>query len=437
MRKVVILILIASIATWFSGCKSKYFEVDSQILQEKIFNPTTVKFDGLESSTVLYLDHSTCVIDANKNSSVFKALRPNLGQYSDTLVLIKGREFDTIPLNRQENRIAEVLERISQDIPFADIRSTIFNICNGNRQAILITDCEAHGNNNRFLDLEAYMSEPFKNWIKRGHSIYIVVEPYMEKYQGKDWAKNRFYFFFSNDRMQAPISHNMLSQIENILQNGECKLYKLTNSDISVQREGNNMVAEDLTFTVEDMNGFQFVAIDDTWDDIREYVMKLDKYGELMPDEEPVPLLKNLIFTDGNNFSIDNVEIIATNITARYLALEDSSITSNDINMSEGFALDKNALQNNKLDVILTEKIFEFLTDEYGGNLIRLDFVVTNTKLKDYYDGIFKWQSLHQNDTAICVSKSIENVLSDIEIVPTNKERNIIHTVFVKTEAYK
>lgn len=436
MRKVVILILIASIATWFSGCKSKYFEVDSQILQEKIFNPTTVKFDGLESSTVLYLDHSTCVIDANKNSSVFKALRPNLGQYSDTLVLIKGREFDTIPLNRQENRIAEVLERISQDIPFADIRSTIFNICNGNRQAILITDCESFYNN-RFLDLEPYMSEPFKNWIKRGHCIYIVVEPYMERYQGRDWSKNRFYYFFSNDRMQAPISHNMLSQIENLLQNGVCKLYKLTNSDISVQREGNNMVAEDLTFTVEDMNGFQFVAIDDTWDDIREYVMKLDKYGELMPDEEPVPLLKNLIFTDGNNFSIDNVEIIATNITARYLALEDSSITSNDINMSEGFALDKNAMQNHKLDVILTEKIFEFLTDEYGVNLIRLDFVVTNTKLKDYDDGIFKWQSLHQNDTAICVSKSIENVLSDIEIVPTNKERNIIHTVFVKTEAYK
>lgn len=435
MRKVVVFILVATMAAWFGGCKSKYFEVDSQILQEKIFDPTIVKLEDLESSTVLYLDHSTCVIDANRNSSVFKALRPNLGQYSDTLVLIKGREFDTIPLNRQENRIAEVLERISQDIPFADIRSTIFSICNGNRQAILITDCESYYN--RFLDLEAYMSEPFKNWIKRGHSIYIVVEPYIERYQGEDWAKNRFYFFFSNDRMQAPISHNMLSQIESLLQNSVCKLYKITNSDISVRREGDNMVAEDLTFTVEDMNGFQFVTIDDTWDDIREYVMKLDKYGELMPGDKPVPLIKNLIFNDGYNYMITEVEVAATNITARYLAVEDSSITPSDIDISKGFTLDKTALQDHKLNVILTEEIFDLLTNEYDVNLIRLDFIVTNTKLTDYDAGIFKWQSLHQNEPAICVSKSIENVLSDIEIVPTNKERNIIHTVFVKTEAYK
>lgn len=435
MRKVVILILFASIATWFGGCKSKYFEVNSDTLQEKIFDPSIVKLEDLESSTVLYLDHSTCVIDANQNSSVFKALRPNLGQYSDTMVLIKGKEFDTIPLNRQENKIAEVLVSISQDIPFADIRSTIFSICDDNHQAILITDCESYSNG-LFLDLEAYMSEPFKNWIKRGHSIYIVVEPYKERYRGRDWDKNRFYFFFSNDRMQAPISHNMLSQIENLLQNGVCKLYKLTNSDFSVQREGNNMVAEDLTFTVEDMNGFQFVAIDDTWDDIREYVMKLDKYGELTPNEEPLPLIKNLIFNDGDNYIITDVEVTATNITARYLALEDSSITPNDIDISKGFALDKIALQDHKLNVILTEEIFNLLTNEYGGNLIRLDFVVTNTKLKDYDTGIFKWQSLHQNDTAICVSKSIENVLTDIEIIPTNKDERVIHTVFIKTEAY-
>jgi hypothetical protein len=251
--------------------------------------------------------------------------------------------------------------------------------------------------------------------------------------------KKRFYLFFTNDRMEAPISYTMLNEIEPFLQNSLCKLFKMTNSDIFVKREGKNMVAEELTFTVEDNIGFEFISIDDSWDAIREYVMKLDKYGELLPEEEPTPLLKNLVFNDGENYIVNDIKIVATNITSSYLSLDDNTITPKDIDMSEGFTLDKNALKNHQLNVMLTDKIFKDnrLTDEYGGNLIRLDFVVTQVGLQSFNPDIFTWQSLWNKDKAICVSKSIENVLSDIKIVPTNKDRKVIHTVFLKTESYK
>jgi len=421
----------------FCGCSRIYFEVDTQLLQAKIYDPTAVKYEGLQPNTVLYLDHSTCVIDARQHSKVFNALRPQLGQYSDTLQLIKGNEFETIPLNRSDNKVFDVLQTIQADIPNADILKAVEMICNDNQQAILITDCEFF-RGGLVHDQDPYLSEPFKNWIAQGYCIYIVVEPYQEKKKGKLCDKKRFYFIFSDDRMETPISHNLLYEIEPLLQDSLCKLYHLTNSDIFVQRKGKDMVAEDLTFTVEDHNGFEFVDISDDWNSIREFVMKLDQYGELLYSEKPVPLLKNLVFNNGEDYFIDDVEIVATNITSQYLALEDSTIKTNNIDMSEGFKLDKIALKNHKLNVFLTEKIFDFLINEYDGNLIRLDFVITKVGLQDNFNyDMFTWQSLYNNEKAICVAKSIDNVLRDIEVVPTNKDRRIIHTVFIKTEAYK
>jgi hypothetical protein len=166
--------------------------------------------------------------------------------------------------------------------------------------------------------------------------------------------------------------------------------------------------------------------------------MKLDEYGEPLPDEKPIPLFKNIEFHDGEDYFISDVEIVATNITAQYLSLDDSTIIPTKIIMSEGFILDKTVLQNHKLNVMLTEKIFDYLTDEYGGNLIRLDFVITKVGLQDNFNAdMFTWQSLYNSEKATCVSKSIENVLLDVDIVPTCHNRKVIHTVFLKTEAYK
>jgi hypothetical protein len=418
------------------GCsffKPEIFEVDNQILRNKIYNPTAVKYESLQQSTVLYLDHSTCVIDARQNlKSVFNAIRPQLGQYSDTLKLIKGDNFEVVPLNRSDNKVFEVLQTIQKDIPHADILKAVEQICNDNQQSILITDCEFF-RDGLVHDQDPYLSEPFKIWIKKGHSIYIVVEPYLENRS----PKKRFYYFFTNDRMEAPIFHYMLNEIQPFLNDGSCKMFELTNSDILIQGEKKNIVADDLTFSVKDTTNFDFVEIDASWDAVLEYVMKLDDHGQLISGEIPVPLIKNLSFKNGKNYIIQDVRIKATNITAQYLSLMDSTIIPETIDMSVGFKLDKDLMKENKLNVFLTDKVFGFLKDEYGGNLIRLDFVVTEASIQNYEADMFSWPSLQNKEDAICVSKSIENVLNDLEIVPTSKDRKVIHTIFIKTEAYK
>lgn len=172
--------------------------------------------------------------------------------------------------------------------------------------------------------------------------------------------------------------------------------------------------------------------------------MKLDEYGEPLAEEKAIPIIKNIDFINGEAYVIWDVEIVATNITSQYLALEDKTITPKNIDMSECFVLDKKALQNQKLNVYITNKIFdtdkEYITDPngFGGNLIRLDFVVTKVGLQSNFNyDMFTWQSLWSTDKAICVAKSIDNVLHDFEIAPTCNDRKIIHTIFLRTEAYK
>ncbi len=452
MKKMYLFFASTFLAFLLNSCGEKGFGVDKQILQTKIYAPTEIKSESLPDRTVLYLDHSTCVIDAVKNSEVFKAVRPYLGQYCNTLIFIKGDSVDSIPLDRKENKVSAALETINTDIPNADIRSAVFNICNGNQQAILISDCESYDSKSkRFLDLELYMSEPFKTWLSKGHSIYIITEPYQEKYKGKLYDKKRFYIIFTDDKLNAPISNVVEAKIKDFVKNGTCKWFKMTNSDIAVESSKSNMVNSKLSFNVDYLNGFELISIDDSWEDIREYIMKLDEYGQPLLEETPEPLISNLILHNGKNFKVTDIQVQATNITGKYLTVDNnalqelkldiSSINQNEINISDGFILDKNALKNNIIKVMLTDKIFTngYLFDKkYGNNLIRLDFVITEFEWQqDYESADFEWQSIwSKNNNSICVSKSIENALQDEEVVPTSPNRRVIHTIFLKMAAY-
>ncbi|GHT32392.1 hypothetical protein AGMMS49574_15820 [Bacteroidia bacterium] len=180
MNKLYLLFMATTTVVLLTGCNGT-LEVNTELLQTKIHEPSTIKYEGLRATTVLYLDHSTCVIDARQKSDVFKGLLGQLGLYTDTLYLIKGNDFEQIPNSDKSptsTDVYNIIYGIRDDIPFADIGQAVKNICAGNSQAILITDCEYFDKNGKNQDGFPYLTGAFKDWIKRGHTIYTVVEPY-------------------------------------------------------------------------------------------------------------------------------------------------------------------------------------------------------------------------------------------------------------------
>ena len=426
---------------FLTGCNGKILEISLDEINATFEKSKAEDKKVLGQKTVLYLDHSTCVIDAVNNSDVWKAVFPNFTQYTDELILIKGSEFESIELERNDNKVEENLKRIDKDLPWADIDKAVQEIVNGNNQAILISDFEAFDSGKGTLqsktrDLVPYLSPWLKSWIERGFSIYIITEPYKESINGKLVDKKRFYFIFTDDKLEAPISANVQSQIDHLIRNETCQLFKMTNSDISVVSPKSDISANDLDFSVEYGKGFDFISIENSWEDIREYVMKLDKYGEPIPEEEEQPFVKNFKLNHGVNYKVENIKVIATNITADFVA-DKKNIKGKDI--SAAFVVDDKALKKNLINVYLTDKIFtnDFINAEHDGNLIRLDFVIDQFSIKPYKKTVFEWVSLYENQTTICVSKSIENALGDVNVIPTNEKRKLIHTVFIKTSSYK
>lgn len=445
MNKMYFLFISIFFTIFLTSCGDKYLQVDKQILQTKIYEPTVIHNQSLRQSTVLYLDHSTCVIDARKNSNVFKKLIGQLGLYTDTLCLIKKDILEKIPNTDKSptsTDVYNIINGISEDIKFADIGKAIEEISKSNSQSILITDFEYFDKNGKNQDGFPYLSGAFKSWLEKGHSIYIITEPYKEG--GHD--KKRFYVIFTDDKLQAPISSLLRAEIQDLLKGAVCTWFKMTNSDIGVESPKSDMVNNNLTFNVDYLNGFELITLDDSWDAIREYVMKLDKYGEPVPQEKSEPLISNIILNNGENYKISDIQIMATNITTKYiskdtiaadnLGVDFSTINPTEINISDGFILDKEAFESNKLNVMLTDKIFtdgHLLGKEYGGNLIRLDFVITQIELNPINLNEFEWQSIWSPNNAICVSISINNAIRDVNVIPTAPNRRVIHTIFIKT----
>jgi hypothetical protein len=440
MKRITFLINLSIFLLFIVGCNSNVLEISFDDIKSTFEKSNAKKSEILGQKTVLYLDHSTCVIDAVQNSEVWKAVFPNFTQYTDELVLIKGSEFERIELERNDNKVETTLKRIDQDIPWADIDKAVQEIVNGNNQAILVSDFEAFDSGSGTLtsktrDLVPYLSPWLKIWLEKGFSIYILTESYREIYKGELGEKKRFYFIFTDDKLEAPISTNVKSQIEHLMNSGACQLLKMTNSDISVESPKSDMSSNDLDFAVTYGNGFDFISVESSWDDIRQYVMKLDQYDVPIPEEEMQPIVKNFKLNHGVNYKVEKIKVIATNITADFVAHK-KNINGKDI--SAAFVIDEKALKMNLIHVYLTDKIFtnDFINAEHGGNLIRLDFVIDHVSIQPYDKTIFEWISPYKNQTAICVSKSIENALLDINVVPSNERRKLLHTVFIKTSSF-
>lgn len=443
-----------------TGCPSEY-EIDTEeycaIL--KTMTPPERHIEALDQSNgaVMYVDASTVFIDAEKSSEIYKSMKSQMYQYIGTLIFIKGENFESTECNRQKQALFNALEGMRTDYHYADIQKAVENICNGNRQGMIITDFEFYKYDPKQgsrttpynHDMDPYLSESFVKWLNRGYQIDILTEPYYEQKN----LKKRFYVFFTDPNDVAPISYTMINQVEQYLVDGDpdvghCNLVTLNNTDLQMTRVNDkNSCADDIsikTFAIEGIPS-ELNVVEDTWSDIKEFVMKLDSYNKLIKDEEPLPLIDGLTVNDGINYSVTKLAWHAINISKSYMVeqeKEDSLTfdTMEEWDVTDAFIVEMN--DKNEVEVYLTPRIFDskhLYRESVGftGNLIRLDIDIDQCAVRDFDKNAFQWKSVPRGDNqgkdAVCVSLSIDNALKDLSVVPSTNERKHLYTVYIQT----
>lgn len=165
----------------FSSCCSR---VDTPADTKYLPTFHEINFEGTEDflkpdNLSLYVDYSTCMSMALQTSPFFKAMIPSLTAATKSYYSIKG---DSI--KKEDGQVFTLLSSIP-NTNYADILTAAKNIVEGRSEGVLLTDGEfyeptvakSHVN-------DPYLKDVFSEWLKKGHDIYVIAEPYKEPYNG-------------------------------------------------------------------------------------------------------------------------------------------------------------------------------------------------------------------------------------------------------------
>ncbi len=397
----------------------------------------------LNEAVDLFVDYSTCLTKKEtEKSSFYPSIHTEIIKCKPTFWSIKGEK-----IVREEGEIYTLLNNITDDESYADIKTTVDAIVKGVNQAILITDGEYFQNNSNGSNRDnPYLAESFEKWLVAGHDIYIYSEIYKEK---NKFDKRRYYFLFTDHDIENNIfsifSRNPL---------GNVKLTKLSSTDFDVitkydgvlQPKVNDVLSinPESYFAEEDYE-FQEYQID--WSDIVKYIQNAadPKTGDVKKGGDYV--LKG-IFVDTkslDNFTIQDIGVKVYNAYDAFRSFEDTSFqprTEKLKEIEELFTIDKEAFKKNGEVVLKIHKNFTGVglnnKSDYPQkeNLLKVDIVINDAE--DNFDNksqdfdIFKFTSVDgmSNNS---IYESIESAIKDDCVNPKKVNKGILYTIYIKT----
>ena len=123
----------------------------------------------------MFVDYSTC-ITLGQHSPFFQSLVPSFVAATKHYYSIKGDKI----VEEQNINVFQALSNIVE-VNYADLKQAANLIVNGNSEGVLLTDGEYYQKNIAGGGIsDPYMANAFKQWLKKGHDIYILAEPYLE-----------------------------------------------------------------------------------------------------------------------------------------------------------------------------------------------------------------------------------------------------------------
>jgi hypothetical protein len=401
---------------------------------------TPIKSDDLS----LYVDYSTCIKEG-QHSAFFQSLVPSFVDATKSYYSIKGpniQKEENIDIYRELRNIVEV--------NYADLKNAAIKIANADSEGVLLTDGEyfqndiARGNINN-----PYLAEPFKIWLKKGHDIYILAEPYVERHSGNSYNKKRFYFLFTDNRLSNNI-YDRICQTVKLEDYPTVEIFHLSADHPTVMAEGKSLkVNPTLSASVKPCGNYEIQDWSIDWEAIESVIL-----GAVNPDTgEPLPNGECVIGglkVDRNSyggFRITDIDVNVYDINYDYFNnYNEQEAPTGMFAMSSlthspySFIYDKEEFNNHGVVNLYMDASMWTPSNFLTGcpfNYTKIDICVSKCEnVFDNYSAMFNFDAIGlSGQYNVSVTESVKQCLFDPEIQEMMNSA-VLYTIYIKSNKY-
>lgn len=395
------------------------------------------------NALALYVDYSNCIAEG-QHSRFFQAFEPSLTASAKQYFAVKGKNIEP---HAADSTYA--LLRTIENVPFADLKTAAERIANGNTEGVLLTDGEYYeptvtkGNDNN-----PYLAEAFKTWLKKGHDIFIFVEPYEELVGARSVQKKRFYFLFTDQRLPDNIYNRVKQSVRLEDFPGTSEFHFSVHAPFLYSPGSKGMQADELLSAkvIKTAGNYEVQDWEAGWEDDIEpmLVNGENEEGEKLENGKPFETGLRVDRNSLGGYRIDRLTAKVSNVNQPYTdfctAKEEKVQPEKEIEPAdcEGFVKvdDKKFSANGIVELTFAGDLYnpDEALDGNPFNYTKIDLFATDiSPMTEVYLPLFTFESLtHPGEQNVSVGASIEQCLINPEI----KERILktpIYTLYIKS----
>lgn len=415
---------------YLSDFHNKYFQYTGN---ESILN---------ENDLSLFVDYSTC-ITLGQHSPFFQSLVPSFVAATKHYYSIKGDKI----VEEQNINVFQALSNIVE-VNYADLKQAANLIVNGNSEGVLLTDGEYYQKNIAGGGIsDPYMANAFKQWLKKGHDIYILAEPYLEGPQ--KYNKKRFYFLFTDRRLEENI-YKRICETTKLENYPDVEMFHLSASHPTIMAEnGKSKINEIISASNKNYGLYEIQDWPVDWKTIEGYIMGAvdESTGEPLQYGNPVISGLSVDRNSYGGFRISDISIKVYDINADYYNFYTGTEAPTGLNLSSisltesvnAFVYDKEEFnKHGNINIYFDVPMWNpsFLSSK-PFNFTKIDINVSDVEnVFDNYEEMFNFDAIglpgKQNTS---VSESVKQALFDKDIQNMMKNANL-YTIYIKSNKY-
>jgi hypothetical protein len=402
-----------------------------------------------KGNLALYVDYSTCMATAN-SSDFFRAIEPSFDGADATYYSIKGKN-----ITKEDGRPFDLFRTI-QEVQFADIKTAAQNIVDGNTEGALLTDGEYYESvkvsNSKGHVNDPYLKDVFKKWLSKGHDIYIISEPYDESgtdtNKNKVYHKKRFYFLFTDSRLQGNIYQRIVASVD-LKKYPNVGVYHMSTSHpVVMTPDQTTTPSPNLAAKVEGRGGYEIQDWQVDWESIMDFLgagAVDEKTGQPLPNGAPLITGLNIDREVYGCFRIKNIKLKVYDIDNAYFDYYTSKSAHtragvltgklSDYELQNAFTFDSKLFKKTGRVAILLDPSFDpsMLTGD-PFNYIKIDVCVDGVEnVFENNEKFFYFDSVDNSaKTNTSLSESVKQCLVDPSI-QHSMDGTVIYSIYIKS----